>query len=150
MTRLLFVCLGNICRSPAAEAVMRQLVHQAGRETEFEIDSAGTASYHVGRPSDHRMRAAADRRGYQMTKLARNVSPADLKRFDLIVAMDRSNFRDLQKLAPGVHPHICLMSDFLDDKWPVDVPDPYTGGPEGFEFVLDMVEAACPKILERY
>ncbi len=145
--RVLFVCLGNICRSPAAEAIFRKLVETRGLSEHFEIDSAGTASYHTGKQADSRMREAASRRGYELTSLARTLTPRDIRDFDLIVAMDRENFRSCHQLTGSPSPHIRLLSEFLDDKWPTDVPDPYYGGPEGFEFVIDMLEAASPRIL---
>lgn len=145
---VLFVCLGNICRSPAAEGVMKKLVKDSNLDGQIHIDSAGTLSYHAGKPADSRMKLAASQRGYDLTSTARQISSRDLAAFDLIVTMDRENFRDVQKLATGRASHIRLLSDFLDNSWPRDVPDPYYGGPEGFETVLNMLEAACPRILK--
>lgn len=144
---VLFVCLGNICRSPAAEGVMTKLVSDRGLEGQIKVDSAGTMGYHTGKPADPRMRHASEQRGYDLTSKARQVSVRDLSAFDLIVTMDKENYRDVQKLATGRAPHIRMLSDFLDDSWPRDVPDPYYGGAEGFETVLNMLEAACPKII---
>lgn len=145
--RILFVCLGNICRSPAAEGVLRNAVERAGKGGEVEVASAGTIGYHTGNPADQRMRTAALRRGYDLTSRARQVSPRDLTKYDLIVAMDRENYSNLQQMARGTTAKIRMLSDFLDEGWPRDVPDPYYGGPDGFEQVLDMLEAAVPRIL---
>ncbi len=143
--RILFVCLGNICRSPCAEGITQSLARSSGQDV--FVDSAGTSSFHIGEPADKRMREAAQRRGYDLLSRSRMVSRRDFDEFDLIVAMDRNNFRELSLLTEGIHPKLKLLSDFLDDSWPKDVPDPYYGGPDGFEKVIDMLEAACPKIL---
>ncbi|QEG41651.1 low molecular weight protein-tyrosine-phosphatase [Roseimaritima ulvae] len=147
--RVLFVCLGNICRSPTGEAVLRQVA--AAQNAELAIDSAGTIGAHAGEPADARMRQAASRRGYQLDSLARQVTRQDLRDHDLVIAMDRQNYNDLLNLAGGAGDRICMLSDFLDDlqDWPQDVPDPYYGGSDGFEYVLDMIEAACPQIINR-
>jgi protein-tyrosine phosphatase len=143
--RVLFVCLGNICRSPTAEAVLRALVVGAAPELELEIDSAGTAGYHIGEPPDPRTRAAAARRGYDLTALrARIVEPEDFERFDLILAMDRENLTVLRRRAPAAaHSRLRLFLEFAPDTRLEDVPDPYYGGPNGFEEVLDLVEEAA-------
>ena len=146
---VLFVCMGNICRSPAAEGVMQTLVKTANAE--IHIDSAGTHGYHVGERSDARMRSAAGKRGIDMTTLARQVVADDLMpgAFDLVIAMDHANLTRLRAIAGGkLGNHVQLFSVFLDDTWPNEVPDPYYGGNDGFELVLDMLEAGCPKILE--
>jgi len=147
--RLLFVCMGNICRSPAAESAMNRLLRTG--VADVEVDSAGTIGLHAGELPDPRMRAAGERRGLEFKMRARQVTTEDLSRnaFDLVVAMDRDNLSDLKRMAPRDSDHVVLMSDFLDSSWPRDVPDPYYGGPDGFESVLDMVEAACPEILNR-
>lgn len=144
---VLFVCMGNICRSPAAEGVLRHLAGQAGLE--IEIDSAGTIGYHAGDPADARMRSAATQRGYELTSRARQVTSRDLSRFGLVIAMDRANYGDLLRLAEPPGSNIRMLSDFLPEgeDWPRDVPDPYYGKDDGFGFVLDMLEAACPAIL---
>jgi len=146
--RVLFVCLGNICRSPAAEGVLVEYLKRAGLEGTIEVDSAGTASYHIGKMADARMREAALRRGFTLTSKARLLSPRDLTHFDLIVTMDRENYRNTLALSQGSHPsNVRMLSDFLEGDWPKEVPDPYYGGEEGFEYVLNMLEAAMPKLL---
>lgn len=141
-TRLLFVCLGNICRSPTAEAVMRRLVRERGLEHEVEVDSAGTGDWHVGQPADERATAAARRRGTEISGSARQVAVDDFARADLLLAMDAANLRDLRRLAPpGTEHTVRLLTD-------VDVPDPYFGGEDGFDTVLDLVEDACARLLD--
>ena len=144
---VLFVCMGNICRSPTGEGVMRQLLAEHGLDGEIHVDSAGTIAYHEGDPPDARMRAAAARRGYELEGRARQITARDAARFDLIIAMDRSNHADVVEQLDGHTADVRLLSDFLD-AGPVDVPDPYYGGAQGFERALDMIEAACPHILE--
>ena len=146
--RVLFVCMGNICRSPAAEGVFRQFVLDREVDGAIEIDSAGTISYHQGEPPDARMRQAAARRGYQLDGASRPVVEEDFRHFDLIVAMDRDNLGDLEDRAGGAQSSLRLFSDFLPAGSPSDIPDPYYGGPHGFERVLDMVEDGCPSLLE--
>lgn len=143
--RILFVCLGNICRSPTAEGVLRALAMREAPELVLEIDSAGTAGYHIGEPPDARTRAAAARRGYDLNALrARIVEPDDFERFDLILAMDSDNLRVLRRRAPPVaHERLRLFLEFAPQSGYEDVPDPYYGGPNGFEEVLDLVEAAA-------
>ena len=143
--RLLFVCLGNICRSPTAEGVMRRLVREAGLEDEIEIDSAGTGGWHVGAPPDERATEAARRRGTTLEGAARRVEPADFERFDLILAMDRENLRDLRAMAPSPAAREKVRLLRGPD---LDVPDPYYGGPDGFDEVLDQVEEACRALLD--
>ena len=143
--------MGNICRSPAAEGVFRHLLKSLDLESGIEADSTGTIACHQGDPPDRRMRQAAHKRGYQLQGHARILNGRDLEGFDLVVAMDRSNYQDIVERSHqqgGIHKaRICLLSDFLDSSWPRDVPDPYYGGSRGFETVLDMIEAACPAIL---
>jgi len=148
--RILFVCLGNICRSPTAEAVLRELAAREAPELTLEVDSAGTAEYHVGQPPDPRTRAAAARRGYDLSALrARTVESTDFERFDLILAMDRDNLKALRRRAPShAHERLRLFLEFSPDAAPEDVPDPYYGGPNGFEEVLDLVEAATRGLLK--
>jgi protein-tyrosine phosphatase len=148
--RILFVCLGNICRSPTAEAVLRALAAREAPELALEVDSAGTAGYHIGEPPDPRTRAAALRRGYDLSALrARVVEPGDFERFDLILAMDRENLRVLRRRAPAAaHERLRLFLEFAAPAGgPEDVPDPYYGGANGFEEVLDLVEGAARGLL---
>lgn len=146
--RVLFVCLGNICRSPTAEGVMQAVVAEQDLDGLVEVDSAGTGGWHVGEPADARMRRAAERRGYDLASRARQVDPHDFERFDLVIAMDRSNLRDLRALVEEEPENLHLFSEFLPSGAPVDVPDPYYGGEQGFEDVLDLIEEGCPVILE--
>ncbi|MEA2444674.1 MAG: low molecular weight protein-tyrosine phosphatase [Thermoleophilales bacterium] len=151
--RILFVCLGNICRSPTAEGVMRHLVREEGLEDEIEIDSAGTGGWHVGAPPDERATAAAGRRSIVLDGAARRFSPEDFARFDLILAMDADNARDLLALAPSEEAaaKVRLLREFDpagDGSGDLDVPDPYYGGPDGFDEVLDMIDAATRGLLE--
>lgn len=150
MKRILFVCLGNICRSSSAEEVMRTFVKQAGAEREIEVDSAGILSYHRGELPDSRMRMHAARRGYKLTHRSRPVCTDDFYHFDLIVGMDDRNIQDLKELAPDVESEkkICRMTDFCRVKMVDYVPDPYYGGAQGFENVLDILEDACAGLLE--
>jgi protein-tyrosine phosphatase len=148
--RILFVCLGNICRSPTAEIVFREIVAREAPELRLEIDSAGTAGYHIGSPPDSRTRQAALRRGYDMSAIrARVVEAEDFGRFDLLLAMDRQNFDTLRQRAPAaLHGRIRLFLEFAPATGTTEVPDPYYGGPNGFEEVLDLVEAAARGLLE--
>jgi len=139
---ILFVCTGNICRSPTAEGVLRSLCKEAG--IELQIESAGTGDWHVGQPPDERSQHHARNRGYDLSaQRARQVRLEDFERFDMILAMDRGHLRALQKLAPAHHhAKIRLFVEGLD------VPDPYERGPDGFEEVLDLVEAQCRRLLQ--
>ena len=138
--KVLFVCLGNICRSPAAEAAFLHLAHQAGRGHEFVVDSAGTGAWHVGHKADPRMRDAAQRRGIAVTSIARQVSPDDFDRFDYIFAMDTANLNALRQLAPARHQAKIRLYRDLDPEGPgEDVPDPYYGDSADFDDVLDIV-----------
>ena len=145
---VLFVCLGNICRSPAAEGILQALVDEQDRQAEIVVDSAGTAGYHDGKRADARMIAAAKNRGIDLTSISRKLLSADLDQFDLVIAMDRENLADIQRLSSDPTATIKLLSEYLGDDWPSDVPDPYYGGGDGFEYVLDMLAAACPAILD--
>lgn len=146
----MFVCLGNICRSPAAEEIMRRLVADAGLDKEIVLDSAGLIDYHEGEPADGRMRAHAARRGYQITHLSRPVRYDDFFDFDLIVGMDDRNISRLKALAPGLDEErkVVRMTDYCRLKVADHVPDPYYGGASGFENVLDILEDACAGLLD--
>jgi protein-tyrosine phosphatase len=149
--KLLFVCLGNICRSPAAEGVMAKLVADAGCADLWRIDSAGTIGLHAGDLPDHRMRGAAKKRGYALTSRARQLQINDLKEFDLVVAMDRSNLADIRRLVrEGSRAELALFCDFCTKHPQTEVPDPYYGGADGFELVLDLLEDGCAEILRRW
>ncbi|MBQ9556215.1 MAG: low molecular weight phosphotyrosine protein phosphatase [Muribaculaceae bacterium] len=149
---LLFVCLGNICRSPAAQAVMQRLVDERGLSDRFYIDSAGIGSWHVGDLPDKRMRVHARPRGYELTHRARQVRVADFDEFDLIVGMDAANIDDLRQLAATIEQQdkVVMMGDYIRRFPHYDyVPDPYYEGSEGFELVLDLLEDSCDNLLER-
>jgi protein-tyrosine phosphatase len=146
---ILFVCMGNICRSPTAEAVFRHYVENAGLSERIQIDSAGTHDYHIGESPDARTRRAAQQRGYDMNGLrGRQVEAADFGRFDYVLAMDRANLAILQRLAQqgGGNPHLFL--SYAKHHKEREVPDPYYGGADGFERVLDMVEDAAEGLLQ--
>jgi protein-tyrosine phosphatase len=150
--RLLFVCLGNICRSPTAEGAMRTLVREAGLEDRIELDSAGTGSWHIGSAPDERATAAAAVRGVVLEGAARRVRLEDFDDFDLILAMDSANLSDLRQLAPDSEGRakVRLLREFdaaSDGADDLDVPDPYYGDGDGFERVLDLVQAACTGLL---
>ncbi|CAN0622041.1 Low molecular weight protein-tyrosine-phosphatase [Burkholderia multivorans] len=151
MTRvsICFVCLGNICRSPTAEGVMRHQVEAAGLGEWIEIDSAGTGDWHVGEPPDARAQAAALARGYDLSALrARQVSAADFERFDFILAMDAANLAELRRRCPPAHRgKVRLLMEFASGVPAQEVTDPYFGGAQGFEQVLDQCEAACEGLL---
>lgn len=149
MMKVLFVCMGNICRSPTAEAVFRHQVREAGLEGQVEIDSAGTGDWHVGKAPDSRACQAAAQRGYELTSLrARQAVAEDFRRFDLILAMDHDNLKNLERLRPstsGAELDLFLRRYQLRCD---AVPDPYYGGPDGFEEVLDLIEQASVALLD--
>ena len=149
MKRVLFVCLGNICRSPTAEAVVRSLAARDAPGLAIEVDSAGTHGYHTGSPPDDRSIAAARRRGIDMSSLrARVVEPRDFERFDLLLAMDQPVYERLRRMAPRSHvERVRLFLHYAPQLGRGDVPDPYYGGPGGFEEVLDLVEEAARGLL---
>ena len=150
MTSVLFVCTGNICRSPTAQGVFKHCVEKAGLTDRIVSDSAGTHDYHVGEPPDPRTQAAARRRGYELRELrARRVRRDDFERFDYVLAMDGTNLRQLERLCPPEHAHkLRLFLDFgAGGESPREVPDPYCGGAEDFERVLDLVEGAAQGLL---
>jgi protein-tyrosine phosphatase len=149
--RILFVCMGNICRSPTAEGVMRRLLEDAGLTDRVEVESAGTGAWHIGEPPDARATLAARRRGVTLAGAARQVGPEDFRRFDLLIAMDRANLRELLALAPDedAAEKVRLLREFDPaSSGDLDVPDPYYGADNGFETVLDMVEAACRGLID--
>lgn len=147
--RILFVCLGNICRSPTAEGVLRFKLQAAGLSRQVEVDSAGTADWHAGKAPDARTQAAARRRGYALEDLqARQVCVDDFHRFDLILAMDQNNLSDLQRLRPANAPADLDLFLRRYDLALDEVPDPYYGGESGFEQVLDLIEQACDGLLQ--
>nr|WP_321450744.1 low molecular weight protein-tyrosine-phosphatase [uncultured Carboxylicivirga sp.] len=145
-TKILFVCLGNICRSPSAEAVMKAMVEKKGLTQRFEIDSAGTAAYHSGEPADQRMQRHAINRNYRLTSISRKVNAkVDFDYFDYIIAMDDQNVEDLEFMAhnDAQRAKISKMTDYCTSFEYTTVPDPYYGGAAGFELVLDLLEDAC-------
>jgi protein-tyrosine phosphatase len=145
--RILFFCMGNICRSPTAEGVMRAKLKAAGLDV--EVDSAGTHGYHVGAPPDERSQAHAGRRGYDLSRLrARKLTAEDFSRFDLVLAMDADNLGYAERLCPPSQRHrLRLLLDYAPGAGKRHVPDPYYGGEAGFEEVLDLVEAACEGLI---
>ena len=149
MVKVLFVCTGNICRSPTAEGVFDKVVKEAGLADYVHVESAGTTAYHVGEPPDRRSQAAARRRGIDLSQQrARQVNEADLRTFDYILAMDEGHLNDLARIArtpPGTR--LSRFLDFAPDRLEQDVPDPYYGGPNGFENVLDLIEDASRGLL---
>ena len=151
--RIVFVCLGNICRSPTAEGVFRKFAEDAKIEGKLTIDSAGTGAYHIGELPDSRSRAAASRRGYDLSHRARKLVAPDFERFDLILACDRDNYDMIQRLGRGRTqlPSIRMLRSF-DPSAPIDaeVPDPWYGEADGFEEVLDICERACRGLLEAF
>ncbi len=150
-SKLLFVCLGNICRSPSAENIMNLLVRENGLEGEIVCDSAGTGSWHVGSPPNPPMAAAAFKKlGIQLEGAARQFQPSDFEAFDLILAMDHENYANILCLAPqGKYDHkVKLMCDYCRKYPDRDVPDPYYGGAEGFDYVIDLLMDSCGGLLE--
>ncbi|XP_076909389.1 uncharacterized protein LOC143566626 [Bidens hawaiensis] len=155
---VLFVCLGNICRSPAAEGVFTDLVQKRNLSSKFHIDSAGTINYHEGGPADSRMRATSKRRGIEITSISRPIRPSDFKEFDLILAMDKQNREDIlgafdrwrfkESLPADAANKVKLMCSYCKKHDETEVPDPYYGGQQGFEKVLDLLEDACESLLE--
>ncbi|KAH0893161.1 hypothetical protein HID58_055590 [Brassica napus] len=155
---VLFVCLGNICRSPAAEGVFRDIVKKRGLDSKFTIDSAGTIDYHEGNMADPRMRSAAKRRGVEITSLSRPIKASDFREFDLILAMDEQNREDILKaynvwkargnFPPDADKKVKLMCSYCKKHNDKVVPDPYYGGAQGFEKVLDLLEDACESLLD--
>lgn len=150
MTKVLFVCMGNICRSPSAEGVFRHMVNDAGLSDVVSVDSAGTHAFHLGEAPDARAVSAARKRGYDMTQReARQVTQEDYREFDLILGMDWENLSAMQQQCPKAYQHkLMLLMRFANDFEEATVPEPYYGGPEGFGKVLDYLEDACQGVLE--
>ena len=150
MTRVLFLCMGNICRSPAGHCIFQHLVNQAGLSEQFEIDSAGIIDYHVGSPPDPRMQESMRTRNIPIIGTARQLKREDLNYFNLILAMDKENLQDARSLDPTVdmHSKIKLFCDYCTRYEETEVPDPYYGGKDGFEKVLDLIEDGCANLLK--
>ncbi len=149
--KVLFICLGNICRSPAAEGVFRFIVEREGLEESFEIDSAGTYGGHAGNLPDARMRAAALKRGYVLDSRSRKLTSDDFYSFDMLIVMDDANYERVSRLAPDMPSlqKLYRMRDYLT-RYSIDhIPDPYYEGVEGFEYVLDLLEDACANLLSK-
>jgi low molecular weight protein-tyrosine phosphatase len=152
MKKILFVCLGNICRSPAAEGIMKRVIEDADLENSFEVDSAGTIAYHAGEGADERMKHHASKRGYDLTSIARRFNPAkDFENFDYIIAMDNDNYYNIKSMdeKDKYDDKIYKMTQFCTRHDDEIVPDPYYLGAEGFENVLDILEDACDGLLEK-
>ena len=145
MMKILMVCMGNICRSPLAEGVVRRLADRAGMNACIEVDSAGTLAYHAGEQPDPRAKKVAASRGYDLSGMrARRVAEDDFSHFDLVLAMDKQNLAAMERVCPEEYLHkLGLFMDYADDPGQDEIPDPYYGGPDGFERVLDMCEAAA-------
>ena len=153
INRILFVCLGNICRSPAAEGIFLHLICQQDLADKFFIDSAGTGGWHAGSPPDPRMVAAAERRGIHLPSLARKIQPSDLRDFDMIITMDSENTSAVKSMAVNLpaEPALALVqpiTTYRRNFHELDIPDPYYGGPRGFEYVLDLLEDSCGGLLD--
>tara|TARA_R110000868_G_scaffold99515_3_gene273783 strand:- start:820 stop:1293 length:474 start_codon:yes stop_codon:yes gene_type:complete len=145
--RVLFVCLGNICRSPAAHGVFEDLVASAGLGDTIFVDSAGTSGFHSGQKADKRMREHASKRGYDLTSLSRKIDASDFESFDKILVMDDRNLKDVSKINPAKQNKITKLTQYCTKHSVDHVPDPYYGGAAGFEQVLDIVEDACKNLL---
>ena len=150
MIKILFVCMGNICRSPSAEAVMNSTIKQNDLTDKIKCDSAGTISYHVGETADTRMIRHASTRGYDLTSIARQIQHMDFDLFDYIIAMDSENYDNILALDSegNYKSKISKMTDYSKNYDANEVPDPYYGGPQGFEYVLDLLEDSCSGLLD--
>ncbi|AUC62118.1 protein-tyrosine phosphatase [Cyanobacterium sp. HL-69] len=150
MVKLLFVCLGNICRSPSAENIMIHLIEKEGLQDKITCDSAGTSRYHIGSPPDARMREAAKKRDIKLVGKARQIEDFDLEYFDLILAMDKANYHDILSLdlKGKYRDKIKLMCDFASHHTDTEVPDPYYGGESGFDYVIDLLLDSCEGLLD--
>ena len=151
LVNVLFVCLGNICRSPLAEGIFLHLVNEAGLSDRFEIDSAGTGAWHVGEMPDARATIVASQHGVNLTSRARQITDDDLEQFDWVIAMDRENLRNIERMAlsTGSDAEIHLLREFDTDGGGDEVPDPYYGGTSGVETVYEMVHRSCQVLLDR-
>lgn len=149
-TKILFVCLGNICRSPTAEAVFKVKIEQAGVANRFAVDSAGLLSVHEGEPADSRMRKHASARGYTLESRSRPIKTSDFEEFDYIIGMDDPNLRDLKKRVPhaDTEAKLSLLLSYAPELKVSEVPDPYYGGAKGFEEVIDLVETASDRLIQ--
>ncbi|MDL2214792.1 low molecular weight phosphotyrosine protein phosphatase [Dysgonomonas sp. OttesenSCG-928-M03] len=147
--KVLFVCLGNICRSPAAEGIMKEIVYNKGLQNKIEIDSAGTAGYHIGELPDPRMRQHGAKRGYNFNSHSRKFSVNDFDNFDIILAMDDSNYHNIMRLTPDMDSQakVHRMVEFSQKFGHDHIPDPYYSGADGFELVLDLLEDACDGLM---
>ncbi|TVQ54841.1 MAG: low molecular weight phosphotyrosine protein phosphatase [Phycisphaerales bacterium] len=145
---VLFICMGNICRSPLAEGVFRQKANERGVIDRLSLDSAGTGGWHVGEPADPRMQQTAERHGIKLTSAARQVHRDDFERFDYLICMDRANLKNVKAIG-APEEKLSLLLDYLPDPPTREVPDPYYGGPDGFERVFELVDAACDALLDR-
>jgi len=149
MVNVLFVCMGNICRSPTAEGYFRQIVEQADLSDKIKTDSAGTHAYHIGSPPDERAQAVSAKRGINLSDLrGRKVKHTDFKQFDYVIAMDNSNHSDLESVAGGSADNLFMFLEFAENFSEDEVPDPYYGGDQGFEHVLDLIEDASTGLLK--
>ena len=150
MKKVLFVCLGNICRSPSAEGVFVKMIEDAGLSSQVSADSCGTAAHHAGEPADERAREHAAKRGYDLTSVARGIEREDFDNFDLILTMDNSNYNNVLAMTADVHKHkVRKLTDFCKDHPHDQIPDPYYGGSDSFELVLDLLEDACGQLVEQ-
>lgn len=147
--KICFVCLGNICRSPTAEGIFQHLINERNLENYFEVDSAGTSAYHVGESANRKSQRTAQKHGITLHSKARQFDASDLDYYDLILAMDNENLQNVRQMANGNHEHkIGLMRDFDPNPGDGEVPDPYYGGPEGFENVFQVVKRSCENLLD--
>ncbi|MGM0546322.1 MAG: low molecular weight protein-tyrosine-phosphatase [Bacteroidota bacterium] len=147
--KICFVCLGNICRSPTAEGIFQHLINERGLENYFEVDSAGTSAYHVGESANSKSQRTAQKHGITLRSKSQQFKSSDLEYYDLVLAMDNQNIRNIKQMANGNHDHkIGRMRDFDPRPGDGEVPDPYYGGPEGFENVFQIVKRSCQNLLD--
>lgn len=151
MKKVIFICMGNICRSPAAEGVMQKIVDERGLSKDFFLDSAGTIGYHEGERADARMRKAAKGRGYELTSISRPLKAKDYEEFDLLIVMDDDNYETVISRSPNkeLNHKVKYMCEFCTKHNDKIVPDPYFGGEQGFEYVLDLLEDSCEGLLNK-